>query len=298
MMHILKMVKLFFRNSFFLFLICAINSFAQKQDRIWLFADSAGIDFNDLINPLPLHCNLGDPCLASFTSIADKQGQLLFYAGGVELTLTAIRVFDKFGNVMANGDSLQGYPWVNQGCMIIPIPGDTNKYYLFSGNRHSADGNNLYYNIIDMSFNNQLGRVISKNNLLLTDFINEKMNAVKHANGRDWWVVVQSNATDQLYYKFLITPDSILGPFEQFIGSGNNPEKFFGQMIFSKDGSKLGVVSRNASIDIYDFDRCTGDLFNYRQAGELVFNYENLYHGCSFSPNANVFYVIVSVRRI
>ena len=174
--------------------------------------------------------------------------------------------------------------------MIIPMPGDTNKYYLFCGNRHSSDGNNVYYNIIDMSLNNQLGKVISKNNLLLTDYVNEKLNATKHANGRDWWVVVQSNATDQLFYKFLITPDSILGPFYQYIGSGNNPQKAHGSMVFSKDGSKLGQVGWNASIDIFDFDRCTGDLYNYRQAGEQVFSYENLYHGCSFSPNGNVFY--------
>ena len=56
---------------------------AQKQDRIWLFPDSAGIDFNDLNNPVAIHCNLVPPDVVS-TSIADNSGNLLFYTGGVK----------------------------------------------------------------------------------------------------------------------------------------------------------------------------------------------------------------------
>ena len=285
------MIKSFCRNSLVVVLLLAsILSLAQKQDRIWLFSDSAGIDFNDLTNPIAINCNLSNPDDVSFTSIASNQGQLLFYSGGVDLTFYSIRVFDKFGNIMQNGDGLRGYPWVCQGQMIIPMPGDTNKYYLFVGNRTGAMGNNIYYNIVDMSLNNHLGSVISKNNLLLTDYVNEKLNAVKHANGRDWWVIVQSTNIDSLFHKFLITPDSILGPFDQYIGSGDNRDKAHGQMIFSKDGNKLGLVAWNSTIDIFDFDRCTGELYNYKQVGEGVTTLENYYHGCSFSPNGNVFY--------
>lgn len=285
------MIKSFYRNSLVIvFLLISILSFAQKQDRIWLFADSAGIDFNDLANPVAINCNLSNPSSASFTSIANNQGQLLFYSGGVDLTVFPIRVFDKYGNIMQNGDGLRGYPWVCQGNMILPMPGDTNKYYLLVGDRTGAMGNYIYFNIIDMSLNNHLGSVISKNNLLLTDYVNEKLNAVKHANGRDWWLIVQSTNIDSLFHKFLITPDSILGPFNQFIGSGDNIYKAHGQMIFSKDGNKLGLVAWNSTIDIFDFDRCTGELYNFKKVGEGVPTLENYYHGCSFSPTGNVFY--------
>jgi hypothetical protein len=266
------------------------NLEAQKQDRIWLFSDSAGIDFNDLSNPIPISSNIAEPCLNSFTCIADSFGQLLFYSTGVELTFTSIRVYDKYGNLMQNGDSLEGYPWVSQGCMIIPFPNNPYLYYLFIGNRTGSMGNYIYYNIIDISLNNGLGAVISKNNLLLTDWVNEKLNATKHANGRDWWLVVQSTNTDSLFHKFLISPNGIAGPFDQKIGSGDNQNKAFGQMIFSNDGNRLGLVSGNSTIDIFNFDRCTGELYNYKSVGEGIPSNPNYYHGCSFSPNGNVFY--------
>jgi hypothetical protein len=63
-----------------------------------------------------------------------------------------------------------------------------------------------------------------------------------------------------------------------------------GQMIFSKDGSKVVVAAENATIDIFDFDRCSGELYNYRAAGEGVFSPSNAYFGCSLSPNGNVLY--------
>lgn len=285
------MTKLLFKSKLTTILLCAFISVkAQKQDRIWLFSDSAGIDFNDISNPLAISSSISDPCLASFTSIADNQGQLLFYSAGVDLTFYSQRVYDRFGNLMENGDSLRGYPWVSQGSMILPIPGDSMKYYLFTGNRTGSMGNNMYYNIIDMSYNGGLGKVTSKNNLLLTDYVNEKMNATKHANGRDWWLMLMSTNTDQLFHKFLITPQGIQGPFDQMIGSGDNRNKAFGQMIFSKDGSKVVAASSNSSIDVFDFDRCTGDLYNYRAAGEAVYTPPNRYFGCSISPNGNVLY--------
>ena len=272
------------------FFLISILSLAQKQDRIWLFADSAGIDFNDLANPVAISSNIAIPCFQNFSSIANNQGQLLFYVAGVDLSETPMRIFDKNGNTMLNGDTLQGYAFVGQGCMIIPFSSDTNKYYVFICDREGVIGNAIYYSIVDMSLNGGLGAVISRNNVFLNDYISEKLNAVKHANGRDWWVITQSNRTNRLFHRFLITPEGILGPFDQFIGSNDNIHKFFGQMIFSKDGSKMVAVATSSKIDIFDFDRCTGDLFNYRSAGENIFSEQNGYYGCSISANGNVLY--------
>ena len=284
------MIKLFYKSSFFILaFVLSLELAAQKQDRIWLFPDSAGIDFNDINNPVAINCNLVPPDAVS-ASMADDSGNLLFYTGGVSLNLRPMRIFDRFGSVMQGGDTLIGYPWVSQGNMIIPFPDDPNKYYVFIANRDGALGNSLRIEVVDMSMNSGLGSVVLRDSLLLTDHINEKLNACKHANGRDWWVVVQSTATNQLFHKFLITPEGILGPFDQLIGSGDNINKFHGQMVFSKNGDKLGLVSGNATVDIFDFDRCTGDLFNYKEVGEGIFSLQNYYHGCSFSPNGNIFY--------
>jgi len=287
----MTMVKSYCKSSAIIILILfSLKCFAQKQDRIWLFAYQSGIDFNDISNPIPLSSNITSPGVVSFASIANNSGELLFYTAGVDLTLFPMRIFDKNGNVMHDGDSLKGYPWVCQGSMIIPFPNDSSKYYIFISDRDGAIGNSLYYSIVDMSLNNGLGSVIARENLMLSDHINEKLNAVKHANGRDWWLIVQSTNTDSLFHKFLISPTGISGPFNQLIGSGDNRNKAHGQMIFSKDGRRLGLVSSNATVDLFDFDRCTGELFNYIGVGEGVTSAPNFYYGCSFSPNGNVFY--------
>ncbi|MBP9789777.1 MAG: T9SS type A sorting domain-containing protein [Bacteroidia bacterium] len=262
---------------------------AQKQDRIWLFPDSGGIDFNNLSNPVSFRSNISYPTYWS-TNISDNQGQLLFYVCGANLNLKPMRIYDRNGDLMQGADTLEGYPWVCQGSMILPMPDDSMKYYVFIARRDGGLGNSMFYNLVDMNLNGGLGEVISRDNLLISDHVNEKLNATKHANGRDWWIILMSTNTNQLFHKFLITPQGIQGPFDQLIGSSDNRNSFHGQMIFSKDGSKLGLVGSNSSVDIYDFDRCTGDLFNYKQVGEGITTLQNYYFGCSFSPNGNIFY--------
>ncbi len=269
---------------------------AQKQDRIWLFADSAGIDFNDPANPVAIYSNLTrsngaliQPA-ASFSSIADNSGQLLFYSAGIETNFDrGGRVFNKYMQVMPHGDSIFAYPWIGQGCLIVPYADSQTKFFLFTLNRQGNGYTYSYYSVIDMSLDSGRGDVTIKNIPLVVDEVNEKMTAVKHANGRDWWVILQATNTDE-FIKFLITPNSLSAPIRQAIGSIYNPAKFFGQMFFSKDGDKLGLVGSGGYVDIFDFDRCSGDLFNYRNAGEQVFSQQNRYVGCSFSPNGNVFY--------
>ena len=284
-------IKSLFKSNFVIIILFVLNQIAvaQKQDRIWLFPDSAGIDFTDSLNPVAINCNLTIPAFNS-ASISNNQGNLLFYTGGIDLTYTPMRIFDRNGNIMMNADSMKGYPWVGQGNMIIPSPSDTNKYFVFMIDRDGALGDLLYYSILDISLNNGLGQVLIRDSLLLPDHINEKLNATKHANGRDWWVIVQSTNTDSLFHKFLITPNGITGPFDQKIGSADNVNKAFGQLIFSRDGSKLGLVGGNSTADIFDFDRCSGELSNYIMAGEGIFSNPNFYFGCSFSPNGKVFY--------
>ncbi len=284
------MINSFCKNNLIILLfVLTLNVSAQKQDYIWLFPDSGGINFNDLSNPVTFRSNISYPSYWS-TNISDNQGQLLFYVCGANLNLKPMRIYDRNGDLMLGADTLQGYPWICQGNMILPMPDDSTKYFVFIARRDGGLGNSMFYNIVDMSLNGGLGQVISRDNLLLSDNVNEKMNATKHANGRDWWVILMSTNTNQLFHKFLITPQGIQGPFDQMIGSSDNRNSFHGQMIFSKEGNKLGLVGSNSSVDIYDFDRCSGDLYNYRNAGEVSMTYPNFYLGCSFSPNGNVFY--------
>jgi hypothetical protein len=179
---------------------------------------------------------------------------------------------------------------IPQANLIIPFPGDSNKYYLFHessedyGNTYCAL--NLYLSIIDMTLDGGLGMIIQKNNILFQDSLVEgRLTACKHANGRDWWLVTHQFNTD-VYLKFLITPYGILGPFSQAIGVVRDIS--FGQVVFSPNGKKFAYYAPTGDLDIMDFDRCTGDFTNPLH---IDFNDSAYGAGVAFSPNSNVLYV-------
>ena len=212
------------------------TSFAQRHDRIWLFPDGAGIDFNDLNNPIAITSNIHDPDLSSFGSIADSLGNLLFYVVVDSHNFNSGKVYDSQNNLLSNGTGLLSYPFTAQSCIILPDPLNGNKFYIILASRTSMGGNRISYNIVDMSANSGSGAVISKNNILIPDFISEKLVAIKHANGRDWWLITQSDGIDSLYYKVLFS-NEIFSIDTQYIGGGNNRNRFFGNMAISNNGS-------------------------------------------------------------
>jgi len=282
------------------FLVALIGLFncalllAQKQDRVWCFGDSTGIDFNDLNNPKAITTAVGPWSLECYSSIADKNGNLLFYAAGVDdlnTSFVGVRVWNRQHTLMLNGDSIKGHPSVTQGTMIVPFPNDENKYYLFTlGFNMDYTRDVLYYSIIDMQLDNGLGGVTTKNTSLLEDSLTEKMTAVKHSNGRDWWLVVVGYNPINRFYKYLITGRGFIqGPFIQDIGQ--NIIGVFGEMEFSRKGDRLVAVTPNGNIELFDFDRCSGNLSNNINIGENIGGFGYYYYGCSFSEDGKVLYV-------
>ena len=229
-------------------------------------------------------------------NISDAIGNMMFYTNGYYLA-------DATNDTMQNGSGLSPGAYANafsdgfgipQGALVIPKPNSPNLYYLF---HNSADGysqpipNSISYNFyvttIDMNVNGGLGAVLSKNVSLLTDSMNPgKIAATKHANGRDWWVMIHRVNTNK-FYKFLVTPTVILGPYSQNIGVIRGDSA--GQAWFSPDGKKYAYYYVNGGLDIFDFDRCTATLSN---AVHVNMPFENGYNvGMAISPGSNALYV-------
>ncbi len=284
--------------SILLFLLfTAAGSFAQ-QNNIWCFGDSAGIDFN---TSSPTTFTSSIKGRGSCLSVADSTGSLLFYGQtlyyplwiqGGNFKLTA--VYNKNHQLMDNGDTLIGQGWY-QEITTVNDPENSNRYYLFTlavTNAGLTQG--FYYSIIDMSYNGGLGKVVSKNNMLLTDFMADCVAAVKHGNGRDWWVITRKSnvlvtgvpVTD--YYVYLISPTGINGPYIKTVGQPTNYNA--SKIIFSKNGEKMIYFHPNGLFEYYSFDRCTGDL----SLTQTIFS-ENTYFtnfiGGAFSPDETKFYM-------
>src|SRR5690606_11681022 len=94
-------------------------------------------------------------------------GELLFYVGGgISNDQDMQGFYNKIWNrnhvPTLNSDSLLGNTLTNefQGQCIVPVPGDSSKYYVFSsgpGGVTSQSPYQIYYNIVDMSLDGGLG---------------------------------------------------------------------------------------------------------------------------------------------
>ena len=94
----------FFHPVYAFILILLLFSFSvqsQKQNNIWCFGDSAGIDFNNLSNPVTFSSSLDTR--GSCVSIADTNGQLLFYANTVASSgVNTTKIWNKNNILMEN----------------------------------------------------------------------------------------------------------------------------------------------------------------------------------------------------
>ncbi|MFT4760698.1 MAG: hypothetical protein ACI9XO_003748 [Paraglaciecola sp.] len=233
----------------------------------------------------------------SNATISDNNGDLLFYTNGCAIA-------NKNHEIMPNSEGLNpgavsnsnceyGYLG-SQSCLILPIPESASKYYLF----HKAftyDPNltifpdKLYYTLIDMSLDEGLGEVVDKNVILRDDTIRSgEMTAIKHSNGEDWWLINGSYDSDE-FFTFLITADSIEGPFFQNIGFVNTRAgSGSGQVVFSPDGTKFARINKDDQLYLYDFDRETGLFSNFEQ---IIVDDTVPIGGCAISSNSQFLYI-------
>ncbi|MCI1751980.1 MAG: T9SS type A sorting domain-containing protein [Flavobacteriales bacterium] len=229
------------------------------------------------------------------TNITDTAGNLLFSTNGVIIANAA-------NDTMLNGSGLSPSDYtadysdgllVFQGVLILPSPNLANKYYLIHGtwdDYSSYSMSYLYYSTIDMDLDAGMGGVVSKNQVVISDTMNiGRITAVKHANGRDWWVIVHK-AYSNRFYRLLLNPDGLSLDGFQDIGVVRPADD--GQVCFSPDGSKFayfGVVYQVSKIlEVFDFDRCTG-LFSNPVSAEI--NDFLFLGGVAFSPTGQFLYV-------
>lgn len=264
----------------------------QDWGRYWCFGDSAGIDFSNPAVPTPFESYMDNAW--SCASIGDSAHGLFFYAHSfywprwLQGTLLTTAVHNKYHSLMDNGDSLIGD--MHDGMTIFPKPNSQNLFYLIQITFSTYAG--VYYSIIDPYYNLDTGIVIQKNiKLTLSDNkIQGGINAVRHGNGRDWWLICRNWDNSNRWNSFLFTPDSIIGPFEYNVGTNGNSDG--GSISISKAGDKIALASYSGFIETYNFDRCSGVISTPVKITLPIPN--PYYFGCEFSPNGSLLYVSVT----
>jgi len=274
---------------------------AQNRDNIWMLAyqwvvDDCGVNFNSgFADTFSVFKNL--EFYYADAGISDTNGQLLFYTNAIYIANRnndSLLNTENFNPGWATDFYGYGGSGLPQAVIIFPKPNSPTLYDVVHETADIADATNaqplqLRLTEVDMTLDGGLGGVVpgKKNTYLIEDtLVIGRLTACKHANGRDWWVITHRWNSDE-YYRVLVTPDTIYGPYEQEIGSVITKADQVGQACFSPDGSKYCMVNRNYNFDYMEFDRCTGEFSN---AINIVLD-SNTTQGCAFSPNSRFLYV-------
>lgn len=258
-----------------------------QEGNIWYFGDKAGLDFN--VNPPVPLTNGALNTLEGCATICNKRGNLLFYTDGM-------RVLNKNHVAMPNGIGLLGESSSTQSAIIVPNPGDTNIYYIFTADcSENVFANGYNYSVVDMRLNGGLGDVTAKN-INLYKPSTERLTAVKAANGIDYWVITKGFGNNR-FSAYKIDCNGInVNPVTSDVGTPHvyDPLHFTGAgaLKASPDGKKIciDIMWPVAMAELFDFDNATGklsnpiDLTGYTSGATFIY-------GAEFSPNSKLLYI-------
>ncbi len=292
------------------------NGSAQaKYDYTWIFGantstmpgvEGSVIQFSDagvdtLYQPLP--SKIGTENI----SISTVDGDLIAYSNACD-------VYNSDFELMENGEDINPGEVHNQQCengnyagaqnsLMLPDPAGGGVYFFhklienfFFGPDFVGGATNVLYSYIDVTLNQVTEKNVSiQSNLLNTSGFTE---AIRHANGQDWWILefsqwdsLEVTQDDSLMYVFKINIDSIYLNHKQVIEHTSVLDyrcSVGGQSAFSTDGGTFAMYCPLSGLDLYDFDRETAMLSNYRHL-EIPSTYRT--SGLCFSPNNRFVYV-------
>jgi hypothetical protein len=224
-----------------------------KRTNHWYFGSGAGIDFSSGIAVADTSGTLHT--YEGCATISDTLGNLLFYTDGDT-------VWNKNHQPMPNGTGLLGcgnYGSSAQAALIIPHPGNDSLFYIFTNDCWENIGAaGFRYSVVNMKLNGGFGDVIIKNILLFAPSV-EGLAAVKHANGRDIWVMTHEFNSNN-FFAYKISNTGINNePIISAVGSIYTD--FWVYLRFSPNGKKLASAFYYGN-ELLQFNDSTGTLYN------------------------------------
>jgi hypothetical protein len=302
-----------------LLFLLPLHCISQRQDFVWLsgygssFVEDTGwnsrfginqLDFNQ--TPVLIsHDSLGMGITNTNVSYCDTDGHILFYCNGIYIA-------NSLDEKIENSDSMNAgyftFQWIDpavgnyvgQGILALKSPSEDSKFYLIHSFIDTVNANfsfgckKILFTLLDMDANIGHGSVLQKDQVILNGSFAAELKATRHANGRDWWLLVQKRGTN-CYEKILLDNTGFHN-----IGTtcgGQSVVGLSGSACFSQDGSKYVYVGMYGGINLFDFDRCSGNLSNPQYFPLPIFQDSGAIGiGSAFSPNSRFLYVNATIH--
>ncbi|MCZ2100003.1 MAG: T9SS type A sorting domain-containing protein [Chitinophagales bacterium] len=309
----------------FYIILFNITVLSQKEDYIWLYGDepydtvlpdraadttrgACNIDFN--YDPPKLYY---DPkrfldFVSCNSSVCDNNGKILAYTNGMVIYNQYDRAIAdtinysedwEYDNLEYNGVSIPRGILGIQYALMLPEPGKSGRYYAFYTTRDRSD---IFYNnymiryaLIEVDENDKEGKLISKDTKIIQDSLSGSITAIRHGNGRDWWLIApRRNGVEA--FVFLIDKAGVHyhtkydTGFDPLLPAGG-----IGQVYGSPDGNWVSwfvggeLTAVGSRLVLTKFDRCSGQLFDPDMI--TVDSYYRFGIGTSFSHNSRFLYM-------
>ena len=302
-----------------LILILTSPSFCQdKYDYQWLFGyktsedvDGTILDFKEMevnIFPIQKNMDLGE----GSSNICDRNGNLILYTDGCSIAGANHEIIEN-GDSISSGYIERVYCKTNgspmtQSTIFLPKPESENHYYLFNydleplyefpvGLYTPIAPERLYYHEINLELNNGLGAVVQKKQIAIQDtFARSSIQAHRHNNGSDWWVIAPKSHSN-CYHTLLLTSEGIQDSFLQCKGHIWNDFDLQAQATFSPNGKKYARIYYHNGLNIFDFDNTNGLLSN---PIHIPFSDVDTFYwaGVAISPNSRFFMQLLTQKYI
>ena len=232
-------------------------------------------------------------------NICNRTGQLQFYSN-------CNKIIGPTHQVMENGEDLE---WGNinisfgsyyQGGILILPKFDVDSVYCMlyvagdlTGDPTGSIGVRVNLAVVDMTQNGGLGRVISKDQALISDSLDYgKLAACRHANGRDWWIIIPRREEGS-FRRILYDPAGFHDLGSQSFANFLQFRKGVGNAVFSPDGTQYAIIevfkeTKPDTSFLFHFDRSTGLLSNPLLLSQPTDSVDVA--NFAFSPNSRYLY--------
>ncbi|HEU4717656.1 MAG TPA: M43 family zinc metalloprotease, partial [Bacteroidia bacterium] len=240
-------------------------------------------------SPIPQPPMYGTECTSSYS---DANGNLLLFTDG-------LTVWNRNQQPMPNGTGLMGAASSTQSCIIVPEPGSSTRFYIFTTDCfENSFANGLHYTIVDMTLDGGLGDVVtaSKNVPVMTGN-SEHVSATYHSNRQDIWIATSSIDGSQVYAYLLTSAGLSSTPVISATGSASG--QGMGAIKFSHDGHRVAYCIDNVftppnRVRVCDFNNTTGQCTNSFDITYSPTSDERPY-GIEFSPDNSKLYVAILI---